>query len=315
MAHELDMAADGSARMMYNGRTGTPWHGLGTSVDGLATAEEAILAAKLDWRVCLEPAYQKTSGGPYREVPDRFLVVRDEDDRVLGQVSKRYVPVQNREAFDFTNALVDSDEAIYDTAGALKGGRKVFLSAKLPEGTTVGDDAFDGHLLFSCSHDGLSAVTARYVKTRVVCANTLAWAFGEAVPVWSFPHVTGIEDKLAQARETLKLVTAYDREFALQAERLMATAVSMKEIEDYLREALPDRQRSEENVLAVKRNVLESPTIADDQRKTGWGLVNGLTEWQQHLRPTRSLEGRFHSVVDGDAARSRDRLVRKLLTV
>jgi DNA repair ATPase RecN len=126
--------------------------------------------------------------------------------------------------------------------------------------------------------------------------------------------VTGMEEKLEQARETLQLVTAYDKEFAAQAERLVKVELELREMDEVLKLALPERQRSDENVEAIKTNTAGSTTIHDEHRKTGWGLVNGFTEWMEHLRPVRSQEGRFHNIVDGEGARSRDRLVKVLLT-
>jgi phage/plasmid-like protein (TIGR03299 family) len=313
MSHELDKDQDGNARLMYNRETGVPWHGLGTPVSGLATAEEAIVAAGLDTVVTLEPVYQLLLDGKHRQVPESFLVVRDVDEKVLGKVSKRYVPIQNRQAFDFCDALVDSDEAKYDTAGALRGGKEIFISAKLPKGTQILGDELMGHLLLSTAHTGLRALTARYVVTRVVCANTLSCAFGEAVPVWSFPHVTGIEEQVEQAREALQLVTAYDAEFAKIAERLAETRLVLTQADKVLGDALPDRMRSAENVGAVMANLANSSTIKDEHRRTMWGLFNAFTEWSEHQRPVRSVEGRFHSVIDGDVSRTRDRLVRRML--
>ena len=48
MAHNLNVT-NGSAAMFYNGER--PWHGLGTQLDKLAVASEAINAANLGWRV------------------------------------------------------------------------------------------------------------------------------------------------------------------------------------------------------------------------------------------------------------------------
>ena len=36
-----------------------PWHGFGTKVEGLQTAEEALVAAGLDWEVQQRPLYYR----------------------------------------------------------------------------------------------------------------------------------------------------------------------------------------------------------------------------------------------------------------
>jgi hypothetical protein len=48
MAHNLTVRADGKAEMSYVGAT--PWHGLGTKLEHVATSAEMLEAAGLGWR-------------------------------------------------------------------------------------------------------------------------------------------------------------------------------------------------------------------------------------------------------------------------
>lgn len=99
MAHNL-ATANGKTSFFYYGEA--PWHGLGQKLDAPATAQEAIIAAGLDYEVQLTPI--ATYDG--LTVEGRRAVVRYDEQEVLGVVSGRYVPVQNRQAFGFLDAVV-----------------------------------------------------------------------------------------------------------------------------------------------------------------------------------------------------------------
>ena len=70
--------------MFYVSSEGTPWHGIGTPVDGALTSAEAILAANLDWNVEMVPVYIKgrliqpdpwyAAHQQYDQVPNRKAV-------------------------------------------------------------------------------------------------------------------------------------------------------------------------------------------------------------------------------------------------
>jgi len=94
------------------------WHGLGQVVQEALTAEEAIIQAGLDWDVLKTPIHYSVDGKQLT-VNNKFAIIRNDDNRALGIVGKDYVPVQNREAFSFFDALVNEKEAIYHSAGAL----------------------------------------------------------------------------------------------------------------------------------------------------------------------------------------------------
>jgi phage/plasmid-like protein (TIGR03299 family) len=164
MAHEIATTADGRAAMFYTGEP--PWHGLGTRLDNPATAAEAITAAGLDFTVELT-RLTTIDGIP---VPQRVAVVRSDTQDVLGVVSPAYVPVQNRQAFGFLDAIAAEGGIRYHTAGALRRGERVWLLGKLPGEIRVkdSDDVTEKYLLLSNSHDGSSALRVYFTPVRVV---------------------------------------------------------------------------------------------------------------------------------------------------
>ena len=124
MAHLVESIAYVSNEA--NGRF-KPWHGLGVPVNEAMTSTEALQVAGLDWNVITAPVAVNGI-----EVPGYIANVRDTDKSVLGIVSPKYKIVQNREAFEFTDNLIGNDVR-YETAGSLKGGRTIFLTAQFPK--------------------------------------------------------------------------------------------------------------------------------------------------------------------------------------
>ena len=112
MAHNLEQR-DGQASMFFTGDV--PWHQLGRHLNKPATAAEAMEAARLDYTVVKRPMKAIINGHKYSDVPNAFATVRTDTNQVLGVVGARYEPVQNRDAFNFFDPLVDRDEAVYHT--------------------------------------------------------------------------------------------------------------------------------------------------------------------------------------------------------
>jgi len=111
--------------LFYHGET--PWHGLGTKLDSPATSAEAIEASGLNYTVEKHPLYLQ-DGSP---VAHHFATVREDENQILGVVGSKYTILQNKDAFRFFDGIVGVKEAIYETAGALGKGEKVWLLAKL----------------------------------------------------------------------------------------------------------------------------------------------------------------------------------------
>ena len=205
MAHELS-TVNGRAGLIYVGEV--PWHGLGSRLDAPATPPRRSTPPGLDLEVGLSPL-ATADGTP---VPRKKAVVRRDNGEVIGVVGNGYVPVQNREAFGFLDAVAADGAVRYHTAGSLRRGERIWLLGKLPGQIRVrgSEDLTEKYLLLSNSHDGSSALRVFFTPIRVVCANTLAMADrggkGEGIAI---RHQGNLPAKIREAQEVLGLARRY----------------------------------------------------------------------------------------------------------
>lgn len=313
MSHEIEILEDGNASMFYAGET--PWHGLGTGVESAVTADEAIKLSGLDWQVEKRPVYVKR-GESFAPVKDRFEVVRDSDDKTLGIVAKDYKTIQNREAFEFFDSIVDNGEAKYEAAGSLFGGKRIFLTAMLGDEITIGgDDAHKLFLLLTTSHDGSRSLTAATTLIRAVCNNTVTAGLASARSNWTMTHKSTLKGKVEDARTSLELAFKYVEEFELEAQKMMATQIDADKFKAIVEGLLPEQKRQKEkNVENLVFRFNDSPLIKDTSAAgNAWGAYNALTEWLDHGREVRSVEARMQNLVGGLGLRLRNDMKSQLL--
>lgn len=271
---------------------GVPWHSLGRKTPNpLNTALEMLEYAGLGWTVG-KVSIQTVDGAI---IPDRFATVRESDGAPLGIVGRPYAIVQNTEAFDWADALVDDGGMKYETAGSLFGGRRVFLSMELPEGIEVPGDkgSVQVYILITNSHDGSSPLIAAVTPVRSVCSNTVALALRQATRTFRIRHTGSIEGKLQQARDALGITFTYREEFSRIAGRLALAKVTNRQVEAILREAFPvpesqDKpERIDQSDFAKALDVYRTSENLDPIRGTGWGLLQAVGEYVDHVIPYR----------------------------
>jgi phage/plasmid-like protein (TIGR03299 family) len=103
------------------------------------------------------------------EVPNFLATIRTDTQQVLGIVGNDYEVVQNTDAFNFFDTIVDGEGIQYETAGALGNGERIFITAKLPGYIKVGsDDLIEKYLFLTTSHDGFGSITAAFTPIRIV---------------------------------------------------------------------------------------------------------------------------------------------------
>jgi phage/plasmid-like protein (TIGR03299 family) len=322
MSHELEIKADGTASM-FSGEGITPWHGLGTVVEGLATAEEALKLAGLDWEVELVQC-TKTWNGKTVNIPDRFSTTRTTDGKDLGIVSAGYHVYQNKESFDFLNQITDtgSGDAVFSTAGSLFGGTRTFVTLKVGNGFTVGDgDEHDLYLMVTNSHDASKAFEAVATPIRAVCNNTVTLGSKMAKNRWSLRHKSDLAGKIHDAREVLEISFDYVDAFEQEVQKLMEIEVTTDKFKKLAEAVIPDSKRQHDKDVEALMNIWqhEETVKMGGGEGNGWGAFNAVTFFTDH-KEYRTNESRFNSIIgsgtgQGYAEKMRPKAQRLLLAM
>lgn len=309
------------------------WHGLGQIVDQHPTSGEAIQYAGLDYEVVKSPLFTKNSGiietangmeigSCELKVPDYFANVRADNNAVLGVVGKDYHIVQNRDAFNFFDAIVSGGEGIlYETAGALGNGERIFITAKLPDYIRVGndDDVTEKYIFLTNSHDGSGSITAAFTPIRIVCQNTLNASLRSMTNVVRIKHTSGAKQRIDNAHKIMGLANKLSEQLEGIFNQWAKVRVTDEEVKKLIQLALcPNKETldlikkgAEDEISTMFKNTVEDAfayaMISDTQQMnttkgTLFGAYNAVTGYYQNVRTYRDNEAKLQSIVMGGTA-------------
>jgi phage/plasmid-like protein (TIGR03299 family) len=310
MAHEIDITHGVAS---FAARTDA-WHRLGQIIGHAMDAETALAAAHLaGWNVRKakivvpqEPVITDdgvTTPAPL-PVDDHYATVRTNPITgnldVLGVVGSKYEPVQNEESCALLNALTDESGAVFETAGALRGGRETFVTMRLPESMTFdgvdgSKDRTDFMLAALNSHDGSSKFRFLVTPIRIVCANTQTAAIEAAAASWGIRHTGGARAAIQEARTALKLSWRYMQAFEHEAAQLYAQPMDLDQMRAFAAE-LVEVDKADSRTAATNRSQrasaivklwTSSPTVAPIAG-TKWAAYNAVTEYVDHYAKVRT---------------------------
>lgn len=296
-----------------------PWAGdiVGASTDKPITSQELLQEAGLDWDVAVRPLWTKNSKGEFKQHRNaREVYIVDDDETSLGVVKGKYQPFSNRDAFAFGDKLVEDGIATWETAGQQYGGARVFMTMKFSEGISVlDDDQIDLFLFFRTSHDGTTGVSADVVPFRAFCLNQTQLALQTARHRWTVMHSTSITDRLEEARKSLLLTNDYAAELAKDLEKLARTEINMDKAKAIIDKVIEKkRSRRDEVITDILATYEHSATVAP-YRGTAYGLLNGVTEYYDHLKTQRTAHARLESIMSSEGAKVRNAVHQKLLAL
>ncbi|MDX7707780.1 DUF932 domain-containing protein [Aeromonas caviae] len=311
MAHLIDS-------MAYTGQT--PWHGLGNVLPPQQSLDVWLQAAGMDWIIEQSNVlYQGSSG--LHTYPDSKVLYRSDTLAPLSVVSQRYNVVQPHEVLHFYQDLVEAGGFELETAGSLKGGRKLWALAKTGQDLMLkGGDLVKSYLLLATSCDGTLCTTAQFTSVRVVCNNTLQVAVGNQTGAIKVPHSTQFD--ATAVKQALGLGVSQWDHFGQYAKELSQRPVAPQEALRFFSDLLA--QPLEEESIVLTRSVQRLHELYQgagmgaelaSSHNTAWGLVNAVTEYVDHHRRTRSQDHRLDSAWFGQGAQLKSRALAQAITL
>lgn len=291
---------------MFDTKRLAPWDGVGMNVHGAFSSKEVMQRAGLDWSVSSRKLYL-SDGSP---VPGVKANVRSTDNKVLGIVGPDYKIVQNAEAFSFMDQVL-GEGVTYETAGALKGGRRVWVLAHIPGEYRFVEDKADPYILFSTTHNGSGAIKVCLTPIRVVCMNTLNLAIKTATRSWSIVHKGLMDQKIANAKNTLIASKEYMGALCDEMVNLNEIKLTDTQVYDYVKKLIPmpldPSEVTRRNVSSKRTELMDRYELAPDLAhvdRSAYRFVNAVSDFATHSTPLRARSNyrgtRLLSILDGN---------------
>lgn len=278
----------------------TTWANIGTEVENAKNMKNVLKRSGLDYTVTKQPVFL----GNGAKVPGKFATVNDETNSVFGIVGNDYRVLQNLEAFDFADNLIDKGMT-YERAGQTENGL-VYIIASMPEYHLFGDE-MKTYLIFQNSHDGTTPIKVAIVPLRIVCQNQFNVAFKNSDNTIVIRHTDAAEYKLVEAKRVFQETIGYHKQFKALASEMQEIKLAKAQTIGILEKMFPV---SENDGAARERRMIEARTavakifVKDDDlqnnRNNGWGLLNAYSDYMTHSEPVRKTENweesKFRSV-------------------
>lgn len=305
MAHYVE-------QMAYVGQT--PWHGLGNQLANNQPIEVWQKQAGMDWDIKESPVQFIDSVDENQRTlitfPQSKVLYRSDTQTPLSVVSQRYKVVQPREILEFYRDLTEVSGFQLETAGVLKGGKKVWALARTGHSAVLqGNDVTNAYVLLATACDGTLATTAQFTAVRVVCNNTLAVALDDSQGAVKVPHSTTF-DADAVKRQLGISVSHWD-EFMYRMRALSERKVNNAEAESFFEELFTtprkDEARKPTNQWAMSKalslyNGHGRGAELGSAQGSALGLLNSITEFVDHEQRARSTDNRLDSAWFGQGA-------------
>ena len=284
------------------------WHGMGIVADKGMTPREAAKRV-FPWTACERDMIINWNG--HQQIVDGYkLLVRDDDGTQLGVVSQTYHVLQPYDMADFAEALIEHGKVIIETAGSIRGGKRLwFLLKGEPFNVALGDQIYP-YFLLSNGYDGLSCFAGTPTTIRAVCSNT----FHMVVPhvdtgelgsaAFKIRHTANAMQRIEEARNAIKNYGKSLEEQKKFIDILVAKDVTQESVQKFFLECyiadygeIPENPKDgfeERRRMKAQSAYLSFSKRFDDERQIAgsnmWNAMNAYTGLVQHDQKARGKD-------------------------
>lgn len=292
------------------------WHGLGTVLENVLTTQDALKYGGLDFEVKHLPNIHRLPDGNEIISEKSFFTYRTDNNRILGDyVGKNYTILQNIEALGLLDEVVSKGDLEIETAGALGGGAKVFICAKVKKPIVVNknDESYQ-YLVLSNGHDGLMAVQAFFTCIRVVCNNTLQLAMNQCKNKISIKHTSNVKSNTTRALEILGVIETNQNAAQFHFEQMGKTQMTQRQFFDYLGNIFFEEHEIKQiksktpyqDVISTRKQNLVNSVIDycyngvgqnETTEMSSWWAYNGITGFFNNNKIYKTPEHRMNNLL------------------
>lgn len=341
MAHQLDFSRQTGKGNMFTVNT-VPWHNEGHILTEAPSFDHALKIAEIDYKVEVLPLRVIVNSEFSIDSPIGQATVRmdriPQQKAILGIVGDGYTPLQNREAFEILEPLIDNKLLEIQTGGVLRGGADAWLLGKLTIKDSLVQEVFSDktipYILVSNNHNGRSPVTVMYTPIEVVCANTLGMAHhgrnrNNSTVVRK--HTRNVRENLVEEamiffERTMENYHLIAEDFMLMKKRIL----TQQEFNEYVLDAvavMPDIKKEDKTThtdstiarAEGKRNRLTNMwenATGNTGNHSAWEAYMAVTElcdYSDDLVKVRKASSRLQSMISGPIGDVKQRVLDNLV--
>lgn len=286
------------------------------------SVEEMAEQTGMDFEAIKEDIfYNYTEEDELFRIPDKVAVIREDTRRYLGVVGRDKGIFQYRDLLDFTEVMVEEEEASYVAGDIIGEGRQAFIIMETGDHLNLGgDDSVKCYFYVNTSHDSSHSLEISMIPYREKNGTII-----QTIPALKWKHTKHVADRVLKAQKSIAGIRVLWDKFKDPFLDLRDCKLNAKEVDIYLRMIAPDPEDGEDSKNALTRAEKKRAEIEDMYRKSVYsnlpstkgtllGLYLTVVEWQDSYKIRKSKhrktdedikDAKLVSILQSTAARNK----------